>query len=68
MSTSTLALSLAGNFEAGTAIWAGIVGAVAMLAVIYMGMASGMTSITCCGLSARWLYRTDPTVSSTGSD
>ena len=45
MNTSLLAVSLAGNFEAGTAIWAGLVGAVAMLAVIYMGLASGMTSM-----------------------
>jgi len=45
MSTSTLAISLAGNFEPGTAIWAGLVGAVAMLAVIYMGRAAGMTSM-----------------------
>ena len=40
-----MAVSLAGNYEPGTAIWAGLVGAVAMLVVIYMGMASGMTSM-----------------------
>ena len=45
MNTSTLAVSLAGNYEVGTAIWAGLIGAVAMLAVIYMGLASGMTSM-----------------------
>src|SRR5680860_1257164 len=43
--TSTLALQLAGNYEAGTAIGAGLVGAIAMLAVIYMGKATGMTSM-----------------------
>ena len=45
MTTPILAVSLAGNFEAGTAIWAGLVGAVAMLVVIYMGRAVGMTSM-----------------------
>jgi len=39
----TLALDLAGNFDAGIAVWAGIVGAAAMLVVIYGGMAIGMT-------------------------
>lgn len=43
MSTSTLAVDLAGNFEPGTAILAGLVGAVAMLVVIYGGKAMGMT-------------------------
>lgn len=43
MSTSTLAVALAGNFEPGTAILAGLVGAVAMLVVIYGGKAMGMT-------------------------
>lgn len=45
MTTSSLALSLAGNFEAGTAIWAGLIGAIAMLAVVYMGLTAGMTSM-----------------------
>ena len=45
MIAATLAVSPAGNFEAGPAIGAGLVGAVAMLAVIYMGLASGMTSM-----------------------
>lgn len=45
MSASILAVSLAGNFELGTAIWAGVVAAVAMLGVIYAGLASGMTSM-----------------------
>ncbi len=45
MNAATLASSLAGNFEPATAIWAGLVGAAVMLAVIYMGMASGMTSM-----------------------
>jgi hypothetical protein len=39
----TLALDLAGNFDAGIAVWAGIVGAAAILVVIYGGMAIGMT-------------------------
>ena len=45
MSTSTIAVELAGNFEPGTAILAGLVGAVAMLVVIYGGKAMGMTSM-----------------------
>ena len=45
MTTPLLAVSLAGNFDVGTAIWAGFVGAIAMLGVIYMGLASGMTSM-----------------------
>ncbi len=45
MPTSVLAFSLAGNYEAGTAILAGLVGAVAMLMVIYGGRAMGMTSM-----------------------
>ena len=36
---------LIGDFQSGTAILAGLVGAVAMLAVIYIGMGSGMTSM-----------------------
>lgn len=43
MHTSTIAVDIAGNFEAGTAILAGLVGAVAMLVVIYGGKAMGMT-------------------------
>ncbi len=43
MSTSTLAVDLAGNFEPGSAILAGLVGAVAMLVVISGGKAMGMT-------------------------
>lgn len=43
--SSLLALSLSGNFEAGSAIGAGIVGAIAMLGVIYAGRAMGMTSM-----------------------
>lgn len=39
------ATQLAGNFEAGTAIWAGAIGALAMLMVIYAGKAMGMTSM-----------------------
>lgn len=42
---SVLAVSLAGNFELGAAIGAGLAGAVAMLAVIYAGRAMGMTSM-----------------------
>ena len=38
-------MSLAGNYEPATAIGAGLVGAIVMLAVIYMGLASGMTSM-----------------------
>lgn len=34
-----------GELVVGTAIWAGLVGGVALLAVIYMGKASGMTSM-----------------------
>ncbi len=42
---SVLALSLTGNFEPGAAIGAGLVGALAMLAVIYAGRATDMTSM-----------------------
>jgi hypothetical protein len=45
MNTSMLAVDLAGNFEPGAAIISGLVGAVAMLAVIYGGRAMGMTSM-----------------------
>ncbi len=45
MSTSVLALNLSGSFEAGPAVYAGIAGAIAMLAVIYMGRAVGMTTM-----------------------
>ena len=40
-----LAINLAGNFSAGDAILAGIVGALAMLVVMYGGRAMGMTSM-----------------------
>lgn len=36
----TLALDLTGNFDAGIAVWAGLVGAAAMLVVIYGGLAT----------------------------
>ncbi len=39
----TLALELSGNFDPGAAILAGIVGAIAMLGIIYGGRAMGMT-------------------------
>jgi len=39
----TLALELSGNFDVAVGIWSGIVGAVAMLVVIYGGRAMGMT-------------------------
>ncbi len=42
---STLALDLAGNFQPGTAVLGGLVGAIAMLMVIYGGRAVGMTSM-----------------------
>lgn len=45
MNTTTLALDLAGNYSPGPAILAGVVGALAMLAVIYGGKAMGMTSM-----------------------
>lgn len=45
MSTSTLAIELAGNFEVGPAVVAGLAGAVAMLVVIYAGRAMGMTKM-----------------------
>lgn len=45
LATSTLALDLAGNFNPGAAIGAGLVGAVAMLMVIYAGKTMGMTSM-----------------------
>lgn len=40
-----LALDLAGNFQPGGAILAGVVGALAMLMVIYGGRSMGMTSM-----------------------
>ena len=43
MNTSTIAVEIAGNFEPGTAILAGAIGAVAMLVVMYGGKAMGMT-------------------------
>ena len=43
MQTSTIALDIAGNFEPGAAVVAGLVGAVAMLVVMYAGKAIGMT-------------------------
>ncbi len=45
MPTSILAISLAGNYEVGSAALAGLVGAVAMLVVMYGGRAMGMTSM-----------------------
>ncbi len=45
MHVSTLAVSLAGNYEADSAIIAGLVGGVAMLMVIYGGRAMKMTSM-----------------------
>jgi len=45
MQTPIFALELAGNYSAGTAIWSGLVGAIAMLAVIYGGRAIGMTTM-----------------------
>lgn len=39
----TLALELSGNFDPGAAVLAGILGAMAMLAIIYGGRAMGMT-------------------------
>ncbi|MFQ5557597.1 MAG: hypothetical protein ACE5GB_08850 [Acidimicrobiales bacterium] len=43
--TYTIATDLAGNYSAGWAILAGIIGAMAMLVVIYGGRAMGMTSM-----------------------
>ncbi len=40
-----LALSLSGNYDPAAAVLAGLVGAVAMLAVIYGGRAMGMTTM-----------------------
>jgi len=40
---SILAASLAGNYEAGPAIVAGLVGGIAFLLVVYMGLGVGMT-------------------------
>lgn len=45
MFTQILGLDLAGNYEVGTAIIAGAIGAVAMLAVIYGGKSMDMTSM-----------------------
>lgn len=45
MKTATLALDLTGTYSPGSAILAGLIGAVAMLAVIYGGKAMGMTSM-----------------------
>ena len=45
MNTAVLALDLNNNFSAGSAVVAGLVGAVAMLMVIYGGRAAGMTSM-----------------------
>ena len=45
MNLSLLALQLSGNFSAGNAILAGLVGALAMLVVIYGGKAMGMTEM-----------------------
>ncbi len=43
MTTSILALSLSGNFDPGAAVLAGVIGALAMLVVIYAGRMMGMT-------------------------
>ncbi len=43
--TTTLASSLAGQYSAGWAIFAGAIGAMAMLVVIYGGRAMGMTKM-----------------------
>ncbi len=45
MTANTLALQLAGNFDAPTALWTGVAGASAMLVVIYAGRSAGMTSM-----------------------
>ena len=45
MNSTVLALDLNNNFSAGSAVVAGLVGAVAMLMVIYGGRAAGMTSM-----------------------
>ena len=45
MNATALALDLNNNFSAGSAVVAGLVGAVAMLMVIYGGGAAGMTSM-----------------------
>lgn len=45
MNTSTLALDLTGNYSPGPAVLAGVIGALAMLVVIYGGKAMGMTSM-----------------------
>jgi len=60
MNTSILTINLAGNFDAGAAIIAGLLGAVAMLVVIYGGRAMGMTSMD--------LLRTLGTMVSPGAD
>lgn len=45
MTTTLLALQLGGQFDPAAAIWTGVAGAAAMLAVIYAGRASGMTTM-----------------------
>lgn len=43
--TTTFAIDLAGNFDLGPAVGAGVAGALAMLVVMYMGKSVGMTSM-----------------------
>lgn len=45
MTGSIVALALSGNYDPGAAVLGGVVGAVAMLAVIYGGKAMGMTTM-----------------------
>jgi hypothetical protein len=45
MTGTIIALSLSGNYDPGAAVLGGLVGAVAMLAVIYGGRAMGMTTM-----------------------
>ncbi len=45
MQSAVLAIDLAGAYDPGIAVLAGVVGAVAMLMVIYGGRAMGMTSM-----------------------
>jgi hypothetical protein len=43
MNVLAAAASLAGNYQAGAAILAGLIGGLAFLAVVYMGLGTGMT-------------------------
>lgn len=45
MTTNVLALILTGSFSPGAAIVSGLIGALSMLAVIYAGRGTGMTSM-----------------------